>query len=180
MIQPLTPEEIAEARRLYAEGLKPSRIAYQLRGWATRKTLGPAVRAVLDLQPVYGKTPPDVRERARVLKAEGLTFKAIGRELDLHPRTVRIICGGPERDSAAEAKKRYREAIRYQRRLEQARLRREASKPIPFPEPVVIEVPRWVPDRLFEFYEHRARVAGEEAAAVECRKLKHGASLAHL
>jgi DNA-binding CsgD family transcriptional regulator len=178
----LTPEEIAEARRLYALHHTPSRIAEKLRGFTARPETREAVRAVLDLRPNGNATPDDVRAKARELRATGLTYKEIGKALDVHPRTVKSVCSRVQVPPGPKAKngRRYRETEKYKRAQELRRAKRAAATPTPVPDPILIEVPAWVPDHLAEFYEHTALKRDEHEAARFVRVLKAGGSVAHL
>lgn len=173
----LTDAEIAEARRLYATGLHPSRIAEKLRGGrSVRKQATPLVRAILDLHPITGTTPPEKREQVVALFHQGLSLRSISRETGVGFKAVTRICSSERRPDGVKVRKRRRDTPSRPERRPIAR----KGRLIPVPEQVEAEVPAWVPDRLHELYASITERDCEEQAAIICRRLKHGASVAYV
>lgn len=141
----------------------------------------------------HAKVPYDAG-KIRALRRKGFSYPEIEEKLGVSEYTVRSVCRGivltpaqkhrinseaskagntrKARDRRAEARAR-----NLRKREDRARLR--AFRPIKLQQRQV-EVPAWVPERLHDLYLSVSERDCEEQAALICRTLKHGGSVAYL
>ena len=184
----LTDDQIAEARHRYALGQCPSLVAYNMSRFGRPLVTKEQVRAVIEVMRVNTRNAldPEVRaEAVRLYVDELLSPSKVAKRLGIAERTARTATAPVRRPvkRTAEADERRRllknERRNHYRRLAKARLA-PVAKRIPVPEPVDIEVPTWVPNHLYEFFEATAIKRDEFAAAAAVRALLRGGSVAHL
>lgn len=170
-----TPDTIAYAQRLYDDGMRPSKIAERL--WAThRLTTGPKeLRTKINVHRSFARMTPELREKIRALRAkEWISYSLIAERLGVQTCTVEWACRGMRPPEGMKT---------YGRRSAPGQGARNDLAPkgkIAFPKPVDVPIPVWVPDRLHDLYASIAERDCEEQAAIVCRRLKHGASVAYL
>ncbi len=171
----LTPALIAEAQALYDQGLTPSRVAERFRkSGRVPGVTGADVAAVIVSHRNNRLASPEMRaEIRRIRKAEWVSYTVIAERLGISINVVERTCVGMRPPKGVTIKStRSANAIQGQRTdLADERL-------IRFNLPDSVEVPAWVPDHLFELYEHTARTQDEHVAARIVRDLKRGNSVA--
>jgi hypothetical protein len=170
-----SPAERAEAQSLYDQGFAPGRIArrFNQRG-KTPKVTYADVRPILDLHRLkIEPTAEQIAEIRRIKQTEWVSNRVIADRVGISKHIVERACTGmrpPNGVLSAFEKRTY--TLQGQRNdLADDRLVR-----FKVPEPV--EVPAWVPDHLYELYEHTARTQDEHVAARVVRELKRGNSVA--
>lgn len=170
-----SPSDIAEAQALYDQGLNPTRVAEKFRRFGRAPGLkGSDVAKVINTHRTV--VPASVKLRAeirRIRETEWVSYTVIAARLGVSINIVERTCAGMRPPKGVIVKSvRSDVSLQGQRNdLTDARLIRFA-----LPEPV--EVPAWVPDHLFELYEHTARTKDEHVAARVVRDLKRGNSVA--
>lgn len=174
-----TQHLIAEAQAIYDSGLKPTRVAERLRALYKIKVSTADVRSVITLRKFADGIPDEVRaELVRIRTTEWISYSLIAERTGEPLHRVEFVCRGlkPPKGTNVSTKKLGSPAVEGRRTRSEA----ERLNLIRMPKPVVVEVPGWVPDHLFEFYERTAHLRGEEIAASMARQLKHGGSVARL
>ncbi|KAA0117854.1 hypothetical protein CIW48_26995 [Methylobacterium sp. P1-11] len=170
-----SPSDIAEAQALYDEGYNPTRVAEKFRRFGRAPGLkGSDVAKMINTH--RSVVPGSVALRAqirRIRETEWVSYPIIAERLGTSVNIVERACFGLRPPKGVKVKTTRGEAAFQGQRndLENDRLIRFKTW-----EPV--EVPAWVPDHLFELYEHTARTQDEHVAARIVRDLKRGNSVA--
>jgi hypothetical protein len=170
-----SPAEIAEAQALYDQGFAPERIARRFNHKGkTPKVTYVDVRPILDLHRLRVEpTSEQIAEIRRIKQTEWVSNRVIADRVGISKHIVERACTGmrpPNGTLSAFQKRTY--TLQGQRNdlVDGNRIRFKVPKPV--------EVPSWVPDHLFELYEHTARTQDEFVAARVVRELKRGNSVA--
>lgn len=166
-----SPALIAEAQALYDQGLTPSRVAERFRkNKRMPDVTGADVAGVISTHRNVVLTSPKLRAKIRYLReTEWVSYTIIAGRLGVSINVVERACVGMRPPKGVKVKStRSADTMQGQRTdLADARL-------IRFKQPEPVEVPSWVPDHLFELYEHTARKHDEHVAARIVRDLKRG------
>lgn len=170
-----SPAEIAEAQALYDQGFAPERIArrFNQRGKSPKVTYAD-VRPILDLYRLRVETTAEqIAEIRRIKQTEWVSNRVIADRIGISRHIVERACTGmrPPAGEPLSCEKRTYTLQGQRNDLADDRL-------IRFKVPEPVEVPSWVPDHLFELYEHTARTQDEHVAARVVRELKRGNSVA--
>lgn len=170
-----TSDIVAFAQRLYDDGMRPSKIAERL--WATHRltTNSDEIRSHIKIHRSLTRMTPELREKIRAIRAkEWISYSMIAERLGVQTCTVEWACRGMKAPKGMPT---------YGRRSVPGQGTRNDLVPkgkIAFPEPADIAIPTWVPGQLHDLYSSIAERDCEEQAAIICRRLKHGASVAWL
>ena len=170
-----SPSDIAEAQALYDEGYNPTRVAEKFRRFGRAPGLkGSDVAKVINTH--RSVVPGSVALRAqirRIRETEWVSYPIIAKRLGTSVNIVERACAGL----------RPPKGVRVKTILDVGTVREQPDdagndRLIQFKTWEPVEVPAWVPDHLFELYEHTARTQDEHVAARIVRDLKRGNSVA--
>lgn len=128
------------------------------------------VREILGMNPCPGAVSEAAREAMRAAAAAGEKISPLAERFHVSRNTAQRICASVGRPADV-----IRENKAAAGRLGSASLARRLLE-----EQQGLQVPKWVPDRLRDLYATISERDCEEQAAIVCRRLKHGASVAWL
>lgn len=168
--------EIAEAQALYDQGMAPSKIALRFirRGKCSDLSFSD-VRQIINSH--RAKAPPPSPEQLaqirQIKQTEWVSNRIIAGRVGISRHIVERACVGMRPPASMMLT-----CDRRSHSLQGRRTDLVDDRLIRFKEEEPIEVPAWVPDHLFELYEHTARTQDEHVAARVVRGLKRGNSVA--
>lgn len=164
-----TDELIEQAQAFYDSGLQPHDVASKF-GKHVRAS---DVRAVIDCHRARATDPALIAKIQAIRISELLSFEMIARRLGIQACTVERACRGVVLPDGSVIKKMSNYGG-------SAKRDKAAAKRVQVPVYEPVQIPTWVPGQLHDLYESIAERDCEEQAAIVCRTLKRGGSVAWL
>lgn len=161
-----TPELTSRAQALYDSGKIPREVAKILTRTQGTPVTFSEVRANIRVHREH-HVPPKVRAEIQWAYQTETTSRAdIAARFGVRPTAVTRICGGLKRPNAHQVPRGTNNPALV-----------DGRAVITMREPIVVEVPHWVPVRLHNLYIALAERDCEQSAASVVRMLKHGATV---